>query len=415
VTKRSLTARSYPVRIPRVAVGPLAATVLGECSAWLSAQGYSPGSAAGIVNVLERLSAWMQVVGAGVGDIDEDLLGRFVAAERAREVVCANAIRTLGTMRRFLRAGDYLGSAAAEGGVPTPAAAAVAGWSSWMREQCGLTEKTVAARVRYAAGLLEGLAGPPDGGGDLDWARLDAAGVNAYVVERGRPYGAVARAHIVTAVRSLLRWALSTGLLDRDLTAGILTPARTRRSLPRGVGAEQVAGLLGACDPGTAIGARDRALVVVLVRLGLRAGEVARLSLDDIDWANGQITVAGKGREHTLPLPVDVGRALEAWLRLRPPALDRAVFVRMNAPRRAMTTSGISGIIARLSGLAGIDPIYAHRLRHTAAIGVLASGGSLTEAKELLGHAHTATTMTYAKVDLASLRELVVPFGQVPR
>ncbi|WP_344607073.1 tyrosine-type recombinase/integrase, partial [Sporichthya brevicatena] len=75
----------------------------------------------------------------------------------------------------------------------------------------------------------------------------------------------------------------------------------------------------------------------------------------------------------------------------------------------------ISGVIARLSGLAGIDPIYAHRLRHTAAMDVLAAGGTLTEARELLGHVYTVTTMTYTKVDLASLRELVVPFGQVPR
>ena len=125
--------------------------------------------------------------------------------------------------------------------------------------------------------------------------------------------------------------------------------------------------------------------------------------------------VTGKGRAHTLPIPVDVGQALTAWLRLRPAALDRAVFVRMKAPRRMMTTSAISGIVARLSSVAGIDQIYAHRLRHTAAMDVLAAGGTLTEAKELLGHVHTATTMAYAKVDLASLRELVVPFGQVPR
>ncbi len=91
------------------------------------------------------------------------------------------------------------------------------------------------------------------------------------------------------------------------------------------------------------------------------------------------------------------------------------MFVRMNAPRQMMTTSGISGIIARLSDLAGIDPIHAHRLRHTAAMDVLAAGGTLTEAKELLGHAYAVTTMAYAKVDLVSLRELVVPFGQVPR
>ena len=137
--------------------------------------------------------------------------------------------------------------------------------------------------------------------------------------------------------------------------------------------------------------------------------------LEDIDWASGQVKVTGKGREHVLPLPVDVGEALEAWLRLRPPTVDRAVFVRIRAPRQKMTVSGISGIIARLSALAGLEPIYAHRLRHTAAMEVLAAGGTLTEAKELLGHAHTVTTMTYAKVDLVSLRELVVPFGQVPR
>ena len=94
---------------------------------------------------------------------------------------------------------------------------------------------------------------------------------------------------------------MSTGRLDRDLTAGILKPAGTRRSLPRGVDAEQVAALLAVCDPATAIGARDRAVVLILVRLGLRAGEAARLRLDDIDWASGHLKVTGKGREHTLP------------------------------------------------------------------------------------------------------------------
>jgi site-specific recombinase XerD len=387
--------------------------MLGECSAWLRMKGYSQSSAAGVVNVLVRLSLWMRTAGAGVEDIDEELLARFVDEERSREVVCVTAMRALGTMRRFLMADGYLNPAVVESGHPAPAAAAVAEWRSWMRDQCGLTEKTVAARVRYAAGLLDALSA--DAGGALQWHRLEVSLVNSFVAERGRGYGSVARAHIVTAVRCLLRWALSTGRIDRDLAPGILKAPGTKRSLPRGLGAEQVAALLGACDSATAIGARDRALILVLVRLGLRAGEAAGLRLDDIDWANGQVRVTGKGREHSLPLPVDVGQALEAWLRLRPPALDRAVFVRMNAPRQTMTTSGISGVVARLSGLAGIVPISAHRLRHTAAMGVLASGGSLTEARELLGHLHAATTMAYAKVDLSSLRELVVPFGQVPR
>lgn len=412
MTKRSPTARPHADRIPRVPVGPLAPTVLGECSEWLAAQGYSPGSAAGIVNLLGRLSLWMREVGADVDDVGEELLDRFVAAERSRDFVCVTVKSSMGTMRRFLTAVGYLDLARAEADPVTRAQAAVAEWCAWMRDQRGLTEKTIAARCHYAAGLLDVVTAAD---GSVEWDRLDVSVINNYVAERGRPYGVVARAHIVDSVRCLLRWALITGHLDRDLSTGILKPPGTRRALPRGVGADQVAALLAVCDPATAIGARDRAVVLVLVRLGLRAGEVARLSLDDIDWANGRLKVTGKGREHTLPIPVDVGQALAAWLRVRPAALDRAVFVRMKAPRKMMAPSAISGIIARLSGLAGIDQIHAHRLRHTAAMDVLAAGGTLAEAKELLGHVYTATTMAYAKVDLVSLRELVVPFGQVPQ
>jgi len=354
VTKRSATARSYPVRIQRLPVGPLAPTVLDECSRWFAAKGYSPGSTAGAVNLAQRLSAWMDEVGAGVGEIDEKLLARFVTAERSRERPCSSVKRWMGALRRFLAASGYLRVAEVSEEQLTPAQAAVTEWCTWMRVQRGLTEKSVGRYCYYAADLLDVVTAAD---GSVSWDRLNASMVNAYVVDRGRPYGVVARAHIVGSVRCLLRWALSTGRLDRDLTAGILKPSGTKRSVPRGVAAEQVAALLAICDPATAIGARDRALVLMLVRLGLRAGEAAHLMLDDIDWVSGQVRVTGKGREHVLPLPVDVGQALEAWLRFRPPALDRAVFVRLRAPRQMMTTSGISGVIARLSGLAGIDPI----------------------------------------------------------
>lgn len=395
-----------------MSVGPLAPMVLEECSLWFTAKGYSPGSTAAVVNLAKRFSAWMQEVGAGVGEIDGEVLVRFVIAEGSRDLPCGSVKRWMGALRRFLAASGYLRAAEVDDEQLTSAQAAVVEWCTWMRVQRGLTEKSVAAYCYYGAGLLDAVTAAD---GAVRWDRLDASVVNAYVADRGRRYGVVARAHIVGSVRCLLRWALSTGRLDRDLRAGVLKPAGTKRSVPRGVAAEQVAALLAVCDPAKAIGARDRALVLMLVRLGLRAGEVARLTLGDIDWTSGQVTVTGKGREHVLPLPADVGQALEVWLRLRPEALDRAVFVRLRAPRQMMTTSGISGVIARLSGLAGIDPIYAHRLRHTAAMDVLAAGGTLTEAKELLGHIYTVTTMIYAKVDLRSLRELVVPFGQVPR
>lgn len=288
MTKRSSTARSYPDRIPRIAVDPLAPTVLGECSAWSAAQEYSPGSAAGMGNVLARVSMWMQEV---------------------------SVQRWMGAMRRFLASTGYLAATLKGPDRDTPAQAAVAEWSSWMRDQRGLTEKSIAAYGRYAAGLLDRCLAED---GTVQWDRLGASTANAYIADRGRHYGVVARAHVVGAVRSLLRWALSTGRLDRDLTAGILKAPGTKRSMPRGVDTDQVAALLAVCDPATPIGARDRALVLVLVRLGLRAGEAARLMLDDIDWASGLLKVTGKGREHVLPVPIDVGQALEAWLRVRP-------------------------------------------------------------------------------------------------
>ena len=412
MTKRSPTARPHVDRIPRVPVGPLAPSVLVECSSWLAAQGYSRGTAKSIVNLLARLSLWMEREGAGVDEIGQTLLDRFVTSERSRVVVASTVATCMGTMRRFLFAAGYLAPNESASYAVTEAEASVTAWRAWMRDELGLLEKTIDARCYYGAGIID-VVTTADGG--VEWFRLNAAVVNNYVVEWGRPYGFVTRAHLVDAARCLLRWALSTGRIDRDLTAGILQPAGTTRSLPRGVSTDEVAALLNACDRDTAIGARDRAVVTLLVRLGLRAGEAARLTLDDIDWAAAQLTVSGKGREHTLPIPVDVGEALAAWLRVRPSALDRGVFVKMRAPRRMMTPSGISGIIARLSGLAGIDPIYAHRLRHTAAMDVLAAGGTLTEVKELLGHVYTVTTMAYAKVDLTSLRALVVPFGEVPR
>lgn len=183
MTKRSSTARSYPVRIPRVAVGPLAPTALAECSAWLVAQGYSQGSAAGIVNVLGRLSLWMQEVGAGVDDIDEALLAEFVAAERSRDLPCASVKRWTGSMRRFLASAGYLGAPKTEPVQRTPLQAAITDWCSWMRGQRGLTAKTIAAYCRYGAGVLDEVTA---GDGSVEWDRIDG-GHRQRVRHRTRP------------------------------------------------------------------------------------------------------------------------------------------------------------------------------------------------------------------------------------
>jgi len=247
-------------------------------------------------------------------------------------------------------------------------------------------------------------------------AQYSAASVRSVILDQIRGRRPADAKTFVGALRIYLRFLAVNNACQPGLDDMLPTVAEWRlSSLPRYLDTTQANRLIDTCGKDGPQGLRDRAIILLLLRLGLRAGEAARLGLDDIDWTNGVLRVAGKGREHLLPIPVDVGEALTAWLRRRPLALDRAVFIRMHAPRQMMTVSGLSGIIARLSDQAGIAPIRAHRLRHTAAMDVLAAGGTLTEAKELLGHAYAVTTMTYAKVDLTSLRQLVVPFGQVPR
>jgi integrase/recombinase XerD len=223
------------------------------------------------------------------------------------------------------------------------------------------------------------------------------------------------------------RFLYVEGFIDQPLAAAVPPVAAWKLAgLPQALHADQVAALLGSCDPATVVGRRDLALLKVLVRLGLRAGEATALRLDDIDWRRGELTVRGKGNRHDrLPLPADVGQAIVAYLTAsrRPttdPEIDggsgsgigagRAVFVTVKAPQRALTRGAVTQVVARAARRAGFGPIYAHRLRHTAATGMLRAGESLTEIGQVLRHRHTLTTAIYAKVDIEALRGLARPW-----
>ncbi len=183
-------------------------------------------------------------------------------------------------------------------------------------------------------------------------------------------------------------------------------------SLPRWVAPEQVEALLAGCDRRTAPGRRDFAMLVVMSRLGLRAGEVAAMQLGDINWRAGEIVVHGKGRrEERMPLPHDVGEAIASYLQHgRPATASRSVFVRLRAPLRGITAQGVSDIVVRASKRAGLPSVSAHRLRHSAATAMLRAGASLAEVGQVLRQRAAATTAIYAKVDHASLRALARPW-----
>jgi site-specific recombinase XerD len=170
--------------------------------------------------------------------------------------------------------------------------------------------------------------------------------------------------------------------------------------------------LLASCDRRTLVGKRDYAILLLLVRLGLRQAEVCALGVDDFDWRRGVITIHGKGKKRAeLPIPHDVGCAVSAYLVHRPRVTTRVVFLRVRAPYRPLRVIGQPVFTASLR--AGIEPVWPHRLRHTAATEMLRQGASLAQIGEVLRHASTQTTAIYAKVDRRALRALAQPWPGV--
>jgi integrase/recombinase XerD len=216
------------------------------------------------------------------------------------------------------------------------------------------------------------------------------------------------------ALRSFLRYCYLTGLVERDLSGAALPVSGRRRSLlPQGITPTQAKALLRACDRRRASGRRDYAVIVLLLRLGLRAREVATLRLDDLDWRAGQLAVHGKGgRVDQLPLPVDVGEAIAAYLcRGRPRTAGvREVFLRVQPPHVGLTRSGVKAIVTGAARRAGLGVVRPHRLRHTAASDMLRAGVPLLEIGQVLRHRSPASTAAYARVDVERLRTIARPW-----
>ena len=254
------------------------------------------------------------------------------------------------------------------------------------------------------------------GNGLLKLSIIRAPDVTAFIQRHAHDHGPFCAKHLVGATRSFLRYLHYKGLIDADLSLAVPKVARWRLStLPKHLPAAQVRQVLRRCDRSTALGRRDYAILLLLARLGLRAGEVVRLRLEDIDWDNARITVCGKGgRWAQLPLPADVARAIARYLRHgRPRCACRRLFIRDYAPIEGFRRAGsIAMIVKRALGNAGVVSARkgAHLLRHSLATEMLRKRASLDEIGEVLRHKSSDTTAIYAKVDLDSLRALALPW-----
>lgn len=389
--------------------GPLEPFAAGF-SRSLARQGYTPVSAARQVQLMAHLSRWLtgegrDVRGFGATDVERFLSARSGAGHT--HYLTANAMRP---MLAYLRdQGVWLTPSPAV--LHRPADVALDRYRHYLVDERGLGHATARQYVDAVRPFVCQRLSPD---GVLDWDSLDAAAVTAFVVARTPSQSRCAAKLTVTALRSLLGFLHVDGLIARRLTGAVPAVAGWRLAgLPKALTPAQIQALFAACDRRTRTGCRDFAVLTTLVRLGLRAGELAALRLDDIDWRAGTIVIRGKGHQvEPLPWPADVGETVVTYLRRGRPttALDRTVFVRVPAPHRALSSRAVSEIVAAAARRAGLGLMHAHRLRHTTATQLLRAGAPLPEIGQLLRHRRLLTTAIYAKVDRAALRTIARPW-----
>jgi site-specific recombinase XerD len=297
---------------------------------------------------------------------------------------------------------------------PSPLEALLARFDDYMHRERALSVRVAAFYHRIAQQLLVGRFGTRT----FNLAELSASDISGFVLREAARWSVGATKYTVTALRAFLRFLYVCDELSVDLTGAVPPVAGWRlTALPRHLASAELQQLLHSCDRRTHVGRRDYAILLLLVRLGLRACEVARLELDDFDWATGEVRIRGKGRHlSTLPLPADVGTAVAAYLRhTRRTTSSRRVFLRLRAPVQALGLQSIAGRVRCIFARAGLPERGAHCLRHTAATQMLAQGATLTEIAQVLRHRSIDTTAIYAKVDHDALHTVVQPWPEAIR
>ncbi|SRR6266568_4630785 len=399
-----------PVILQRLYAGPLGVHI-DPFAQQLFTQGYASWTAKYMMRLLADLSSWLQTQALTVMDLNDQCVADFLQDRYRR---CRPHRNDRATLRRLLA------QLREHGVIPSPMAdvSPSAGdciahdFQHYLCQQRGLAPTTVQSYLDTVRRFLDHRCGPHP----LGLEALGPQDISHFMLQQARCYSPAHTKVIATALRSFFRFLFQRGVIANDWAKAVPTVPNWRlATLPKFMPAEDVECLLQSCDRSTPHGRRDYAILLLLARLGLRAGEVVALTLDELDWDAGELRVRSKGaRYDRLPLPHEVGAALVAYLRDgRPPSTTRQVFVRMRAPSRGFANSqGISTIVRRALARAGLNPALkgAHLLRHSLATQLLSNGASLTEIGELLRHHNVETTRIYAKVDQRALRALALPW-----
>lgn len=393
-----------------------AASYLDSFAAALGGAGYKPTTIQRYLRSAAHLGYWQQGRARPLTALDEVSIGEFKQHLHACHCewfkrVNEHDLRGARAFLRHLQEVAVIPAAECAGTVARMPPLFV-GFCEWMRQHHGIRDTTLNTYRRTIVDALHALGGDP--------RHFEAAGLRAFVLDRASRHGKCQAKVVITALRAFIRYLIAQGQCQVGLDAAIPTIAGWRLSaLPRYLPAADVERVLGACDSATVTGARDRAILLLLARLGLRAGDIYALRLGDIDWAQATVQVVGKSRRMVqLPLPQEVGDALSHYLATARPAVKSDhLFLRVAAPVGpfANNSSAVSDIVKRAIHRAGVRaPAHgAHLLRHSAATALLAEGASLESIAVLLRHRSLDTTAHYAKVDVRLLSQLAQPWPEV--
>jgi site-specific recombinase XerD len=357
---------------------------------------------------MAHLSRWLEARRIEPQELDSERLNEFLEHRKAAGYTCWFSPRGLEPVLRHLR---RVGAIRSE---PPPRAATVLDvlldeYGDYLVRERALASVTIPQYVHLARKFLSVKGGKKM----LDLSLLRAVDITSFILQESSSHSVGSAKKGVTMLRSLLRYLYVRGDLSTDLAVAVPAVAGRRLvGLPRGLEPHEVRSLLETCDRRTRVGRRDFAALLLMVRLGLRACEVANLRLEDLHWVRGEVVIRGKRRcEDRLPLPRDVGEALVSYLkRSGPRSTFRELFLHVRAPHGGLCSSAVKAIVRRAGGKIGLASLGAHRLRHTAATQMLRNGASLPQIAQVLRHRHLNTTAIYAKVDRSRLRELGRPW-----